>query len=102
MNDVQKKQQETIRYMANQIATLIGTSTIMNDNGVQVMVVTSKGVWDSLAKLVTDENGKVDVGPDVAVRMPPQVIVGGDGDEVEHHSSKPVQLELPFGDWEDR
>ena len=101
MNDTQQKQQEIIRYMANRIATLISTSTVMNDNGVQVMVIASKGVWNSLAELVTDENGMVEAGPNATVRLPAQVVVGGDGDEVEHQSSKPVQLELPFGDWED-
>ena len=58
------RQRQAIEYMAARIATLVGTSKVMNDNGVQVMVIVSKGVWDSLEKLVTDENGRVNTGID--------------------------------------
>jgi hypothetical protein len=51
--------EDAIKHLVTRIATMVSTSTVTNDNGIQVTVVMSKGVWDSLTEIVTDENGQV-------------------------------------------
>ena len=53
------KQEDAIKHLVTRIATMVSTSTVTNDNGIQVTVVMSKGVWNSLTELVTDDDGQV-------------------------------------------